>query len=199
MIFTYKTRNNTAIPQEKPKVLPINHFSRRPMGINPPYTQMLSKTTPSDGDRMKWGAPTWTLFHCIPEKISDENFTKHKDSIIRTIVTICNNLPCPSCSSHATQYMKKVNFLAIKTKDDLKKMLFVFHNSVNERKGYSQYSYDNLDEKYDNLDFTKVLNEFMFHFQKKTYAPNLISEQIYRQHQVQIIKKWFKDNMHIFQ
>lgn len=199
MIFTYKSKNNTVTPPSQPKVYPINHFSRRPMGINPPYTKMLSKVTPSDADKMKWGAPTWTLFHCIPEKINDENFIKYKDSIIRVIVTICGNLPCPSCSSHAKQYMSKVNFIAIKTRDDLKKMLFIFHNSVNERKGYSQYLYDNLDEKYDNLDFTKVVNEFMFHFQKKTYAPNLISEQIYRQNQVQNIKKWFNDNIHIFQ
>lgn len=199
MIFTSKSRNNTSKPVENRKPYIMRAFRPTSTIINPPYTKMLNPITPSDGDRMKWGAPTWTLFHSMPEKITQENFIKNKDSIIRLIVTICNNLPCPSCSSHAKQYMNKVNFIAIKTTDDLKKMLFLFHNSVNERKGYAQYSYDNLDEKYDNLDFNQVLNNFMFHFQKKIYASNLIAQQMYRQKQVLIVKQWFQDNIGLFQ
>ena len=166
---------------------------------NPPYTNMLNTPKPSDRERMTWGAPTWALLHTIPAKITNDKFVKHKDDIIRLIVTICSNLPCPTCSQHASEYMKKVNFLAIKTSDDLKKMLFVFHNSVNERKGYAPYSYDNLDDRYNQLNIVDVINEFMSHFQKKIYAPNLMAQQIYRQSQVQIVKKWFQEHLDYFQ
>ena len=159
----------------------------------------ISRIAPSDGDRMRWGAPTWALFHSIPEKLSDKKFGENKTSIIQLIMTICNNLPCPSCSKHATQYMRKVNFNAIHTTEDLKKMLYLFHNSVNERKKYAEFPYDDLTGKYSSLDFNQVVNKFMFHFQQKVYAMNLIAQQISRQKQVVIVKKWFLDNMHLFQ
>ena len=199
MIFTSRTRNNTKREPIQTSPIVMNVFRPRTPMINPPYTRMLNPIKPSDGDRMKWGAPTWRLFHAIPESINDTNFMKHKDSIIRLIVTICGNLPCPSCSDHAKQYMNKVNFQAIQNRDDLKKMLFIFHNSVNERKGYAQFQYSDLDEKYQNLDFKQVVNEFMVHFKQKTYAPNLMAQQMYRQKQVEIVRQWFNDNITYFQ
>jgi len=198
MIYTFNNGNRI---KQVERTVTYTMKTFRPMTKfgNPPYTRMISSITPSDGDRMKWGAPTWTLFHCIPENLTDNMFIKNKDSIFRMIVTICGNLPCPSCSEHARQYMNKVNFVSIKNIDDLRKMLFIFHNSVNERKGYAEYSYDKLIEKYNGLDFKQVVNEFMHHFQKKTYSPNLIAQQMYRQKQVAIVKKWFQENIQIFQ
>lgn len=176
---SYNTNTTTMIPR-----------------TNPPQ---ISRIAPSDGDKMRWGAPTWTLFHTIPEKLTNKTFVENKASIIQLITTICNNLPCPSCSQHATQYMMKVNFNAIHTVEDLKKMLYIFHNNVNERKRYAEYPYDNLTDKYSVLDFNQVVNQFMFHFQKKTYAVNLIAQQISRQKQVVIVKQWFTNNIHLFQ
>jgi hypothetical protein len=95
--------------------------------------------------------------------------------------------------------MQKVNFNAIHTVEDLRKMLYIFHNSVNERKKYAEFAYDDLTAKYSNLDFNEVVNKFMFHFQKKVYAMNLIAQQISRQKQVAVVKKWLIDNMHLFQ
>lgn len=200
MIFTSKSKNNTAKQIERPplyKMLLTTNISpvvERPILKPIPTTQI----KPSDGNKMTWGAPTWTLLHMIPEKVSQEHFVKNKDSIIRLITTICSNLPCPNCSKHANEYMKKVNFIAIKTSEDLKKMLYIFHNSVNQRKGYAEFSYDNMN-KYIELDYTTVVNEFMSHFQKKIYAPNLIAQQIHRQKQVEVVKTWFIENLHLFQ
>lgn len=109
------------------------------------------------------------------------------------------NVPCPSCSQHARQYMQRVNFNAVNTVEDLRKMLYIFHNSVNERKKYAMFEYDDLTEKYSNLDFNQVVNNFMSHFQKKVYAINLIAQQISRQKHVAVVKKWLIDNMHLFQ
>ena len=198
MIFTSKSRNNTAKPNERPPLynMMINNIASPSLFSQPINTTPQIK--PSDRNIMTWGPPTWTLLHIIPEKIDHDKFVKYKDSIIRLIVTICSNLPCPNCSQHASEYMKRVNFIAIKTPEDLKKMLFVFHNSVNQRKGYAQYSYDDMN-KYVDLDYTTVVSEFMSHFQKKIYAPNLMAQQIYRQSQVAIVKTWFKEHIDIFQ
>lgn len=202
MIFTSK-HGKRAEHNDLKQVQPMrmNLFTSRKQNMIIPRTTShpISRIAPSDGDRMKWGAPTWALFHTIPEKLSAKNFVENKTSIIQLIMTICNNLPCPSCSQHATQYMRKVNFNAIHTTEDLKKMLYIFHNSVNERKKYAEYPYDDLNDKYSNLDFNQVVNKFMFHFQQKVYAMNLIAQQISRQKQVVIVKKWFLDNMHLFQ
>lgn len=200
MIFTSKSKNNTAKPIERPPLYRmmlttnISSIVERPI-IKPITTTQIK---PSDRNIMTWGAPTWTLLHIIPEKINYDNFVKNKDSIIRLIMTICSYLPCPNCSKHANEYMKRVNFLAIKTPEDLKKMLYIFHNSVNQRKGYAEYSYDNMN-KYIGLDYTTVVNEFMSHFQKKIYAPNLIAQQMHRQKQVEIVKNWFRENSYLFQ
>jgi hypothetical protein len=203
MLFTRKSINNTTKPIETRPQYNMRFFRSKTTSTSTVSNQSrmttLTQPKPSDRERMTWGAPTWTLLHIIPEKLTNDTFVKHKDDIIRLIVTICSNLPCPSCSQHASDYMKRVNFIAIKTTDDLKKMLFVFHNSVNERKGYIQYSYDNLDNRYINLNMVDVINEFMSHFQKKTYALNLIAQQIYRQKQVEIVKKWFRDHLDYFQ
>ena len=203
MIFTSKHGKQMEHDELK-KVTPMlmNLYTSSPMRstvIPRRPAAQISRIAPSDGDRMRWGAPTWALFHSIPEKLSDKKFGENKTSIIQLIMTICNNLPCPSCSQHATQYMRKVNFNAIHTTEDLKKMLYLFHNSVNERKKYAEFPYDDLTGKYSSLDFNQVVNKFMFHFQQKVYAMNLIAQQISRQKQVVIVKKWFLDNIHLFQ
>ena len=202
MIFTSKygkQMENNELKKVTPMRMNLYTSSNRTTVMTRKPSAQISRIAPSDGDRMRWGAPTWALFHTIPEKLSNKKFVENKTSIIQLITTICNNLPCPSCSQHATQYMRKVNFNAIHTVEDLKKMLYIFHNSVNERKKYAEFPYDGLSDKYANLDFNQVVNKFMFHFQQKVYAMNLIAQQISRQKQVVTVKKWFLDNMHLFQ
>jgi hypothetical protein len=202
MIFTSKygkQMENNELKKVTPMRMNLYTSSNRSAVMTRKPSAQISRIAPSDGDRMRWGAPTWALFHTIPEKLSNKNFVENKTSIIQLIMTICNNLPCPSCSQHATQYMRTVNFNAIHTVEDLKKMLYIFHNSVNERKKYAEFPYDGLSDKYANLDFNQVVNKFMFHFQQKVYAMNLIAQQISRQKQVVTVKKWFLDNMHLFQ
>ena len=78
-------------------------------------------------------------------------------------------------------------------------------NNINEsmsREGMINVIRNILRESYDlnnNANIVDVINEFMSHFQKKIYAPNLMAQQIYRQSQVQIVKKWFQEHLDYFQ
>ena len=85
-----------------------------------------------------WGPPIWTLFHCLAEKIKDEDFPTIGPQIVRYIKQICTNLPCPECSQHATQFLSKVTPSSLNTKQKLQHFLCVFHNSVNKRKNKQQ-------------------------------------------------------------
>ena len=82
---------------------------------------------------MRWGAPTWYMFHTLAEKVKEDCFGALRRELLNVIFTICANLPCPDCASHASEYMRGINFNAIKTKQNLKDLFFNFHNVVNEK------------------------------------------------------------------
>lgn len=199
MLFTSKSRQNTQVKITQNISLIPNMFARVSTVRNASRTNIINAITPSDGHKMAWGKPTWTFLHILPEKINDANFGIIKDSIIRLIVTICNNLPCPTCSDHAKQYMNKINFNAIKTRDDLRKMLYIFHNEVNKRKGYAEYPFDNVASTYSKMFFKQVSHEFMGRFQQRVYAVNLIAQEMHRQGQIKVIRQWILDNLKYFQ
>ena len=87
------------------------------MGIKPPL----------------WGKYTWILFHWLVENIKEEYFVEERTNLIKIIESICSNLPCPSCQSHANEYLRLRPINKIQTKTGLIKYLFTFHNAVNTR------------------------------------------------------------------
>jgi hypothetical protein len=147
---------------------------------------------------MLWGAPVWFLFHTLAEKVRGENFSQVKTDLLNNIFTICKNLPCPTCAGHATDYMNKINFTTIRTKEDLKIMLFNFHNSVNQRKNYPFFQLSELDEKYSKAITINIFNNFLKHFQDKHKSIRMISDDIYRQRIAANLKVWFSNNFQYF-
>ena len=148
---------------------------------------------------MKWGAPTWFLLHTLAEKVKEEHFDRIKIDMFRNIYTICTNLPCPDCSNHAKQYLDSINFALIKTKQDLKHMLFVFHNMVNQRKGHLIYSKDELENTYPKAVTVNIINNFLFHFSDKSRSPKLMAGDLYRSRITVNIKDWITQNMFCFE
>lgn len=81
----------------------------------------------------RWAPPTWIFFHTFAAKINKDFFEQNQAQCLAIIKMICSCLPCGECTEHAKQFMARVNENTVKTKEDLIKMLFVFHNSVNIR------------------------------------------------------------------
>jgi hypothetical protein len=147
--------------------------------------------------KVKWGEPTWFLFHTLSVKIKDEYFQLIRVDLLNQIYAICINLPCPDCANHAKTYLDGINFNAIQTKNDLKHMLHDFHNEVNRRKNYSFFPFENVDEKYSKAITTNIIQNFMLHFSDRNRSLKLLPTDLYRQRLCVNLKVWF--NTHITQ
>ena len=110
----------------------------------------------------RWGQPTWFMLHTLAEKVKHDSFPAIRKELLNMIYTICNNLPCPICRSHALDYLNSVNYNTIMTKDQLKRILFDFHNSVNLRKNYPLFPMEEVNAKYSTAITDKIIQNFMF-------------------------------------
>jgi hypothetical protein len=166
--------------------------------INQPQIQNQFVSSDDKQPDMTWGAPIWCFFHTFAEKIKDSEFDGIKGELFEIIVKICNNLPCPECTRHASEYMKNINFNKINCKKELKLMLYTFHNSVNKRKNYKEFPLMELDEKYGSQNTIEVFNKFAINLEyKRSYVHLMIGEQ-QRKQIVKKIKQWLIDNLHRF-
>lgn len=148
--------------------------------------------------KMKWGEPTWFLFHTLSYKLKDEFFSSFKNEFLNICFLICRNLPCPTCAEHATQYMQNINFNAIKTKEQLKDLFFEFHNTVNKKKGFSIFNRIDLDDKYSKANTQPIIQNFLVHFRDKSRSVRNISNDFFRERTYQQLIQWFSKNISYF-
>ncbi len=196
MFLSYQKRNKAPAPpvirQFMPR--PPKITDARPVEAPPPEEQPDPKKKP-----MKWGEPTWFLFHTLAEKIKPEHFVQYKDELFDVIRSICNTLPCPDCAKHATQHMQKINFNSIRTKEDLQTMLWSFHNEVNARKGYAKFPIEDLSEKYSKGITRNIIQLFIIVHSDKHASFRMLSNELYRSNIVARLKTWFIQHIHIFE
>lgn len=147
---------------------------------------------------MKWGQPIWFFFHTIAEKVRDESFLYVKQDLLNIIYKVCVNLPCPICANHALEYMNRINFNAIQNKEQLKDILFVFHNSVNVRKNFPLFMRKDLDETYSRAITINVIQNFLNGFQYKNSNIHMIANNMHRTNVANDIKVWFNANIQHF-
>ena len=151
------------------------------------------------GGTMVWGQPTWFVLHTLAHKIKDEYFDQLRPSFIELIVRICTNLPCPMCANHASEYLRRINFDAIQTKQDIKDLLFQFHNSVNVRKSMPQLSYAELDAKYDAANTVNIVQNFMATFQQSHNNGAQINVNTFSKNRaITHFNNWFRQNLVFF-
>lgn len=148
--------------------------------------------------KMKWGEPVWFFFHTLAEKIKPERFSAVRLGLLQLITNICRNLPCPTCSQHATTYLASINMNNIQTKEQLIDLLYIFHNEVNKRKGFAQFPRELLHEKYSKANTANIINYFLLHFLDKSYSIRMIADDFHRKRLVEDIKKWLNENLQHF-
>jgi hypothetical protein len=141
----------------------------------------------------KWGPPTWALFHTLSEKIHEDVFSVLLPQLIFFLKKICSSLPCPECSQHAMQFWKKINISGIKTKNDLKNMICLFHNLVNKRKNKPLFNHNKLSENYKNKNIGTVYNNFVAVYQTHGNM-QLLADSFQRRLILIEFKKWMMQN-----
>ena len=146
---------------------------------------------------MTWGKPTWFLFHTLAEKVNDANFMQIRGGLLDIIYTICLNLPCPKCAEHAKGHLNGINFNTIQSKEDLKMLLFDFHNYVNRRKNYEIYKYEDL-KKYKNANIKIIIYSFLVEYTKKSHNIKFLADDMHRENITKQIISWFKENIQFF-
>jgi len=195
----YFKNGNTKPSNPQPAVMNMMIIpARKPpasISMNTPNT--IAKPV-ENATKMKWGAPTWALFHTLAEKVNECDFAQIRKSLLDTIYVICSNLPCPDCANHAKHYMDGINFNTIVTKDQLKNLLFQFHNSVNARKGVPLFSLDELDPLYSRGNLLNIIQIFMGHFKDKHRSIRMIANDFHRAKIADKLQLWFQNNIQYF-
>jgi len=116
--------------------------------------------------KQEWGNACWYLFHSLASNIINDS-PKLIQELLDNIILICNNLPCPDCSYHASKTLKTLQKSKLKTKDDLIKVLWEFHNTVNKRLHKKTFSKDEYNELYSRANLINIYKHFMSVMNKK--------------------------------
>lgn len=193
-------QNVTAIQPAKLNNIAMNIHIRPGASIQPrPIIQKPIATVNRAKDEMLWGAPTWYFFHTLAEKIKPEYFETNKNILFNTIKSVCYNLPCPSCAQHATQYINKIDFNTIKSKDDFIMLFFNFHNELNKRKNKPTFLYDELREKYKKANLINIVNHFLYYYRMEHHVVRMMADDMHRKKSSKNILEWLHSNIHIFE
>jgi hypothetical protein len=211
MFFSNNNNNNTITYANFPnKISANNHYSNQKNMLtlsqktvtfpNPPsFINSMNSSKPSsqtsESKKLLWGEPIWFFFHTMAHKVKDQSFEYIRSGFLQTIYSICSYLPCPACSKHAVEYLNGINFMTIKTKTDLKNVLFSFHNSVNERKRVSLFPYEDLDSKYDKANTVNIVNNFMIVFLEKSKNTKMMANDFHKNRVISQLKDWLNTNL----
>jgi len=145
----------------------------------------------------QWGPPIWTFFHTLAEKINEDKFQELFPLLFNFIRRICGVLPCPECSQHAITFLSKINSSGIKNKDDFRNIIFIFHNSVNQRKNKPAFKIENVSSLYSNINIINAYNNFISVFHTKGNM-KLLAETFQRKIVLQEFRRWFMHNIRFF-
>jgi hypothetical protein len=195
-LFSLQTRSTATKPISNQWTMNIR--PKIPQYIKPAPPQPVIQQQPSNVGKVKWGPAVWFFLHTISVKIKEEYFPALRIPLLNHIYSICTNLPCPECSNHAKSYLDGINFNTIQTKNDLKKMLWAFHNSVNQRKGYPFFSFELIDSTYSTAVTNNICVYFIAHFSDRNRSLKLLPTDLHRSRLCQSLKTWLNDNIQAF-
>ena len=106
-----------------------------------------------------WGNICWYLFHASAFKLK-EDYQYLVPELFNLIVSICLNLPCPSCRDEAKKTIARTNRKKLKTKNDLILCLFHYHNYLNKKLKKPIYTLKEHDKLYHRANLPKILKKW---------------------------------------
>jgi hypothetical protein len=154
---------------------------------------------PKEEKKMTWGEPIWFFFHTLAQKVKQDSFPVVRTELLNIISSICANLPCPICTKHAIEYMNKINFNTIQTKEDLVKMLFIFHNEVNKRKNIPLFNYDEVEKKYSSAVTINIIHNFFYNYDVKSRNVRMLANDFSKKKTISNMKVWVSANIQHFE
>jgi hypothetical protein len=143
-----------------------------------------------------WGPPIWNFLHTLAAKIKDDKYNEVSRELFFYIQKICANLPCPECSQHARTFLGKIIFSRVSTKNDLIKLLYLFHNSVNRRKVKPVFAFEEIG-KYSQNSLIHAYNNFIVAYHTKGNM-KLLADSFQRKLIIQEFRKWMLRNLSNF-
>ena len=143
-----------------------------------------------------WGPAVWTLFHTLAEKINEEAYPYISVHLFKMITRICKFLPCPDCSTDASNFLAKIKMSDLKTKTDFKNTFYLFHNYVNAKKRKRLFNYSNM-SVYSKYRLVDVVNNFISKYHTKGNM-KLLTESFQRQLVIKDFKNWFTNSINAF-
>ena len=206
MMFSHVHRKTTRSyqpqpthPPQKSIFMPVRmHFGYKAPSVPLPMQVVAPPPQVQDAlPKMKWGRPIWTFFHVMAQKMKPEYFQMVIKEFIRFILLICATLPCPVCSTHASEYMRSINMNNIRSKNDLIHLFYNFHNVVNQRKGYAVLQRDQI-PAYENANTVIVIKDFVRAFEDKSRAMKLMADDLSRARISGQLKFWINGNLQYF-
>jgi len=143
-----------------------------------------------------WGPPTWCFFHVLAESINESSYDIIFPPLFNYIKRICSLLPCPDCSVHAINFLKKLTPNDLSSKEKFKNTFYLFHNMVNARKKKPLYNYANM-EKYKHIPLQVAYNNFVSVYNTKGNM-KLLTESFARSVLIKDFRSWILKNVRFF-
>ena len=146
----------------------------------------------------EWGKHTWIFFHCLVESIKPEDFNIIGPTVFGWIVSICNILPCPTCTEDAKHLLNTYKYYnKIKSSEDLKLFVFNMHNVVN-KKTHKKVENIEILERYKNINLETATANWYNNFVVNMYDVKLIWDKKTRNNTRRRVLRELKANIKHF-
>lgn len=141
-----------------------------------------------------WGNAIWLLFHTLAHKLKPE-YSREVPILFAHINSICNNLPCPDCQEHASNFLSRVNIKAItSSKEALVEFLYIFHNTVNKRLSTPAFPKESLNAMYSRANTRNVVAHFIAIMNSNMNNEKLMMNSFRRQNYMNSFVKYIGAN-----
>jgi len=147
--------------------------------------------------KKEWGNACWWLFHTLAYKLKEGNDDKIPE-LLEHIISICNVLPCPTCSEHANKTLKGLKKSVVKTKELLITTIIQFHNVINKRLSKPTFTREQHDQLYNKALIIPVYNNFRKAMLKSVRGERSMIYNLSRKNTLNKFDKYMRINNHIF-